>query len=87
MVYIFSLILPDLEALKSFKILQLPSKSTLQSYTGVFLHEAGACAKSIIRQVAQYKAFQQSFQDQSGAVPLSDGELIFDEAKVISSFS
>ena len=30
------------EALKSFDILQLPSRSLLQSYTGTFLHESGA---------------------------------------------
>ena len=65
--------------------MQLPSESTSQSYTGAFLHEAGACAESIIRQVAQYKTVQQSFRDQSGAVPLSDGAIIFDEIKVISS--
>ena len=65
--------------------MQSPSKSTLQSYTGAFLHEAGACAESIIRQVDQYRTLQQSFQDQSGAVPLSDGAVIFDEVKVISS--
>ena len=65
--------------------MQLPSKSTLQSYTWAFLHEAGACAELIIRQVDQYRTFQQSFQVQSGAVPLSDGAMIFDEVKVISS--
>jgi len=42
------------EVLKSYRILQLPSKSTLQSYTGAFLHEPGVCAESIIKQVAQY---------------------------------
>ena len=49
------------------------------------MHEAGACAESIIRQVGHYRTFQQLFQDQSGAVPLSDGAVIFDEVKVISS--
>ena len=73
------------EALKSFNIMQLPSKSTLQSYTGAFLHEAGACRESIIRQVTQYKSFCQSHQDQGGVRPKSDGALIFDEVKVISS--
>ena len=29
------------EALKSFKLLQLPSRSTLQMYTSAFLDEAG----------------------------------------------
>ena len=30
------------EALKGFGIIQLPSKSTLQSYTGAFMHDPGA---------------------------------------------
>ena len=64
--------------------MQLPSKSTLQSYTGAFLHEAGACSKSIIKQVTQYKSFCELHQDK-GARPMSDGVLIFDEVKVISS--
>ena len=72
------------EALKSFNIMQLPSKSTLQSYTGAFLHEAGACSKSIIKQVTQYKSFCELHKDK-GARPMSDGVLIFDEVKVISS--
>jgi len=73
------------EALKSFNVLQLPSKSILQSYTGDYLHDAGACNDSIIRQVTQYKAFCQSCQDKGGVLPMSDGVLIFDEVKVISS--
>jgi len=44
------------EALKSFDILQLPSPSTLQSYTGAFLHEAGAASESIAKQVEMYEA-------------------------------
>lgn len=31
------------EALKSFKLLQLPSKTTLQAYTGAFLDDPGIC--------------------------------------------
>jgi len=31
------------EALKSIKLLQLPSKATLQAYTGAFLDEPGTC--------------------------------------------
>ena len=73
------------EALNSFNVLQLPSKSTLQSYTGAFLHDSGACNDSIIIQVTQYKAFCQSCQDKGGVLPMSDGVLIFDEVKVISS--
>lgn len=39
------------EALKSFNILQLPLQATLQSYTGVFLQEAGASREAISKQV------------------------------------
>ena len=41
-------------ALKSFKILQLPSKSTVQSYMGAFLHLPGANHNSISEQVAHF---------------------------------
>ena len=63
----------------------MPSRSTLKSYTGAFLHEAGACSEAIIKQVTQYKAFCQSHKDQGGALPMSDGVLVFDEVKVISA--
>jgi len=46
------------EALKSFEILQLPSRSTLQPYTGTFLHEPGASGQCIADQVAQYIVFK-----------------------------
>ena len=39
------------EALKNFGILQLPSHSMLQSYTGVFLHEPGASSDCIANQL------------------------------------
>uniref|UniRef100_A0A1X7TYF4 Uncharacterized protein n=1 Tax=Amphimedon queenslandica TaxID=400682 RepID=A0A1X7TYF4_AMPQE len=42
------------DALKSSNILQLPSRSTLQSYTGAFLHQPHANHDSISEQVAQY---------------------------------
>ena len=48
------------KALKSFSILQLPSRATLQAYTGDFLHEAGAAVESIGKQVEVYRIFQQS---------------------------
>jgi len=35
------------EALKSFNVLQLLSRATLQAYTGAFLYEAGVAAESI----------------------------------------
>ena len=45
------------EALKSFDILQLPSRATLQAYTGAFQHEAGAATESISKQVERYRCF------------------------------
>ena len=42
------------EALKSFKILQLPARSTLQAYTSAFLHKPGANSACIQDQVAQF---------------------------------
>ena len=45
------------DALKDFKILQLPSKSTLQFYTGAFLHDSGTNSACISHQVAQFVVF------------------------------
>ena len=39
------------EALKSFNILQLTSRATLQAFTEAFMHEAGAASESISKQV------------------------------------
>ena len=52
------------EALKSFGILQLPSRSTLQSYTGAFLHEPGASNQCIAGQVTQYIIFKAECEKQ-----------------------
>jgi len=73
------------EALKSFNILQLPSRATLQAFTGAFLHEAGACRDSINTQVEKYKIFQQNCKAEGKLLPQSNGALIFDEVKVVSS--
>jgi len=72
------------EALKSFDILQLPSWSTLQSYTGTFLHEAGAASESIEKQVEMYEASIAQCKKEGKSVPQSDGVLIFNEVKVVS---
>lgn len=42
------------EALRSFNILQLPSCSMLQSYTGAFLQQPGANRECISEQVTQF---------------------------------
>jgi len=70
------------EALKSFNILQLPSRATLQAS---FLHEAGASRDSISKQVDKYKIFQQNCKAEGKLLPQSNGALIFDEVKVVSS--
>ena len=72
------------DALKGFGILQLPSKSTLQSYTGAFLHEAGATSACISDQVAQFVVFCQQNKKEGKLESQKDGVLIFDEVKVVS---
>ena len=72
------------DALKSFKILQLPAKSTLQSYTGAFLHDPGANTACISDQVAQFVAFCQQCKKEGKMESKKDGVLIFDEVKVVS---
>ena len=66
------------EALKNFDILQLPSQSLLQSYTGTFLHDPGTTAD----QVAQYVLFKAECEKQGKHPSRSDGVLVFDEVKV-----
>lgn len=70
------------KALKSFDILQLPSRSTIQSYTGAFLHEPGASRKCISDQVAQYVLFKAKCKKKGKHPPKSNGVLVFDEVKV-----
>ena len=72
-------------ALRDFKIMQFPSRATLQAYTGAFLHEVGACSESIASQVTKYHAFKESCRPENQEIPKADGALIFDEVKVISS--
>ena len=55
------------EALKSFEILQLPSRFTLQSYTGAFLHEPGVSNQCIADQVAQYVTFKADCEKQGNS--------------------
>ena len=52
------------EALKGFGILQLPSRSTLQSYTGAFQHDPGAYNHCIDAQVSQYILFKADCEKQ-----------------------
>lgn len=72
------------EALKSFGVLQLPCRATLQSYTGAFLHEAGANSSCIEAQVAQFLLHCQKRVSEGKKESMKDGVLIFDEVKVIN---
>ena len=88
------------EALKSFKLLQLPSRATLQSYTGAFLDDpgipsykvknifncirAGACEKRISEAASRYKTFKEQKEQLQKLPPEADGVLIFDEVRVIA---
>lgn len=69
-------------ALKSFKILQLPSRSTIQSYTGSFLHEPGASSNYIANQLVSYMVYKEECLKNGKKQPKGDGVLIFDEVKV-----
>ena len=70
------------DALKSFGILQLPSKATLQAYTGAFMHEPGARSECIESQVARYVLFKEQCRGAGKQESRTDGVLIFDEVKV-----
>jgi len=72
------------EALKSFGILKLPSRSTVQAYTSCFLHEGGSTWESISEQACMYEKFKQQCSRSGKQMPMGDGVLIFDEVKVIS---
>ena len=50
-------------ALKNFGIIQLPSKSTSQSYTGAFMHKPGARKQCITSQVAHYVLFEEQCRE------------------------
>ena len=72
------------EVLKGFGIIQLPSKSTLQSYTGAFMHNPGARKQCIANQIARYVLFKEQCREsgKQDLEPKSDGALIFDEVKI-----
>ena len=72
------------EVLRSFNILKLPSRSTMQAYTSCFLHEGGSSWDCISKQVSRYEKFKQECREAGKLIPMGDGVLIFDEVKVIS---
>lgn len=70
------------KALQSFGILNLPSKSTMQAYTGAFMHDPGASNVCIAEQVVRYVVFKEECCKSGKQEPKSDGVLIFDKVKV-----
>ena len=64
--------------------MQLPCRSTLQSYTGAFLHQPGASNDCIAEQVSQFLIHCEKVKAEGKKESKKVGVLIFDEVKVIS---
>lgn len=71
------------EALKSFRILQLPSRQSLQKFTRAELDGPGLQHGYIQEQQTNYAKFCTDEAKFGRARPLGEGILIFDEVKVI----
>ena len=75
------------EALKSFKILQLPSLSSLQTLKGPRFHQPGINAgisQYVKEQQQNYIKYKDELIRRGHKEPLHEGILIFDEVKVTS---
>ena len=70
------------KTLKDFNILSLPAKSTLQSYSGAFIHAPGASSTCITDQVSRYVVYKEQCRIAGKQEPRGNGALIFDEVKV-----
>ena len=68
--------------MKDFNILSLPAKSTLQAYSGAFIHAPGVSTACIVDQVSRYVVFKEECRESGKQEPMGDGALIFDEVKV-----
>ncbi len=74
-----------LEALSSFKILQLPSAATLKSYVHSNKEDHGQCSDRLKEERSLYNArVQAHIQAGKPCPPLSEGCLIVDEVKVVA---
>lgn len=72
-----------LEALSSFKILRLPSASTLKAYMNSHKEAPGECSKRLAQERKLYdETMAQSVKEGSPTPPLREGALIIDEVKV-----
>ncbi len=70
------------DALKGFGILQLPSVSTLKSYTSYTSFNTGVSEERLGFARKQYDAMVAQKHANGGKVPFNYGILIFDEVKV-----
>lgn len=70
------------EALKSFGVLQLPSRRSLQYFLGANTNAPGVNEKALSEQRNLYDAFCSQQKREGKKAPLYEGILIFDEVKV-----
>ena len=69
------------EALKSFGVLQLPCRRSLQYFLGATVNTPGVNEKAISEQRNLYDAFCAQQKREGKKAPLYEGVLIFDEVK------
>ena len=70
------------DAIQGFGILQLPSVSSLKSFTGFNLEKAGFSDERLAYARQQYQKMVEEKRVAGGLLPFSEGFLIFDEVKV-----
>ena len=76
--------LPAFEAVKSLNILQLPSRSSLQSFTSANIQNPGVSCDYLFE---QWKAYKTHCAQVPGPKPVGESILIFDEVKVQNGVS
>lgn len=75
------------EALRSLKILQLPSRSSLESFTSANTQRPGISCEYLCKEWKAYCAHKDKLSSENQLTPLAKGVLIFDEVKVQSGVS
>ena len=71
-------------ALRSFKLLQLPSESTLSHYKSSFREQPGEIESRLQEEQKMYAERKREMAAQGKLLPLGEGILIFDEVKVVA---
>ena len=75
------------EAVKGLKILNLPSRRSLESLSGLESHPPGVSHHYLCEQWKNYQAHCEKLQREGHPMPVSEGVLIFDEVKVQNGVS